>query len=94
MCEWKKLVLKGIYLKGVFVVDSSKVTKLCTNSIEWCPRISFTMGIAPLLKRSPTAQTKYSRRTTTRSKIDRVSFVAICSLANSAERIIVVSRNR
>lgn len=84
---WKKLRWKAFVSKYMFVVRSLRVTNL-SNSIEWCPRISSTMDIAPQLKRSLTAQARCLRRITTPSKIDKVSLaVRPVPLAKSAAKL-------
>lgn len=84
---WKKLRWKAFASKYMFTVHSLRVTNL-SNSIEWCPRISSTMDIAPQLKRSLTAQARCLRRITTPSKIDKVSLaVRPVPLAKSAAKL-------
>lgn len=72
------------------IFESNEV--LCTNSTEWCVRISSIMGTSTAPRHSPAARVRCSRRTTAPLKIDKVSVGSLhdCSF----ERLLLFWRTR
>ncbi|KAI4489038.1 hypothetical protein M0804_004536 [Polistes exclamans] len=93
--QWQAVLhkpLPGKLAENLHGIIVSRVTKVCTNSTEWCLRISSITGTAPPPKPSPTARAKSLRRTSIPLKIDKVRILKLVLAGRMGEAIDLTSR--